>query len=374
MSRSLVPLSGLGLALALMASCNPWDGEEALGLRHQFRTITTGGDGYATLRIPREELAFDKILLATHATQGEHTVYVDRVLDEDGTPIRRFLSDLELNRWRTGAVADQALNHLNWPISDAEPDISGEELRVVLGAVASDRSLAPGVQLLVEALQATDSDFSTGTVGVNLIFAGDIADDEDMIEAFEEAGDRMKEIFAAVDLSVELTTGTWSEGTLPRPGFGAARTWLELTESTDNLAIDVVVVYEIAGANPDILGAAGSIPGGLLPSEKSGIILSATANAGPDLRFSDEEIDLLAATMGHELGHMMGLFHPVELTYDRWDALDDTDNCGYAAVCQNVLGSNLMYPAALCTAGGCRTQHDLTPNQASLLHRYTGVY
>ncbi|TVQ91427.1 MAG: hypothetical protein EA397_10260 [Deltaproteobacteria bacterium] len=374
MFRSLVPLCALAASAVSLCSCNPWDGEEQLGLRHQFRTITTGGDGYATARLPREEFSFTKFLLAARATDGEHTVYVDRVLDEEGTPLRRFLSDLEVNEWRTGAVADQALNHLNWPISDAEPEIRGEEIRVMLGAVDASRNLAPSVQLRLDVLQSDDSNFTSGTLGVNLIFAGDIADDDEMVDAFEEAGERLRAIFDPIELEIELSTSTWPEGTLPRPGFGAPQTWTDLTESTDNLAIDVVVVYEIAGASSDILGAAGSIPGGLLSSEKSGIILSATANAGPDLRFSDPEIDLLAATLGHELGHMVGLFHPVELSYDRWDALEDTPRCTSASTCQNLLGSNLMYPAALCSVNGCLTQHDITPNQASLIHRYTGVY
>jgi hypothetical protein len=371
--RSIVPFPAAAVALAL-GGCAVWEGDELLSLQHRYRTITTGPDGFATVRIPRDEVAFTKVLMTASDTDGQRTVYVDRVEGADGNALRRFLADLDVGEWRTGAVSDQQLNVFNWPISDAEPAISGDTLRVVVGAVNADRTFAPGASLRIETLQAIDADFAGGTIAINLIYAGDIGDDAAMVAGFTAAADRMRDIFAVANLDVEVFPQTWPEGTLPRPGFGAPQAWTDLTTGTDNLAIDVVVVYEIAGSDPDVLGAAGSIPGSLIGGPKSGIILSAVANAGPDLRFSSAEIDLLAATMGHEVGHMMGLFHPVELTYDRWDALGDTDRCVTAAACQGALGSNLMYPTALCGQSGCQTQTAITPNQASVLHRYTGVY
>lgn len=375
MLRSIVSLRALAVAALGLGGCAVWEGDELLTLQHRFRTITTGSDGYATVRIPRDEASsFSKVLLAASDDDGQRSVYVDRVEDASGEPLIRFLADTEIGIWHTGAVASQSLNHLNWPISNATPDISGDELRVVIGALNTDNTLQPNTTLLIEALRAQDADFSTGTLGINLIFASDLADDEDMIAAFEEAASRLEALVEPSGLTLEIATSTWQGTTLPRPGFGAPGEWTDITTSTDNLAIDVVVVYDVSGANQDILGAAGSIPGGLIGSEKSGVILSASSNAGPDLRFSDPEIDLLASTMGHEIGHMLGLFHPVELTYDRWDAHDDTDRCTSAAACQGALGSNLMYPAALCSVSGCILQDEVTANQASVLQRYTGVY
>jgi hypothetical protein len=370
----VVPARAFALAALALGGCAVWDGDELLSLQHRFRTITTGPDGYATVRIPRDEVAFTKVLVASSDVEGVRTVYVDRVATDDGTVMRRFLADLDIGEWRTGAVSDQQVNHFNWPISDDEPDIGGEHLRVVLCAVNPDRTLAPGAQLLVETLQATDDDFFRGTLGVNLIYAGGTADDPEVVAAFTDAAERMRAIFADTGLEVELFSESWPDGDLPRPGFGSPAAWTELTTSTDNLAIDVVVAYGIAGSEADVLGAAGSIPGGLIGSARSGVILSATANAGPDLRFSDGEVDLLAGTMGHEIGHMLGLFHPVELSYDRWDALLDTERCTTEAGCQGALGRNLMYPSALCSQSGCLTQTDITANQVSVLHRYTGVY
>jgi len=374
LSRSSIWLRALTVAALCLQGCDPWQGDELLTLPYRTRTITTGADGYATVRIPRDEVPFTKLLLSAGNADGGRTLYVDRVEDASGRSLRRFLADIDTGTWPTGAVSLQELNHLNWPISDADPDITGEQIRAVIGAVNPDNTLAPNVAMEIQILQAVDQDFSRGTLGVNLIYAGDIADDADMVAAFDEAAERMRPIFQAIDLDLEVSKHTWPEGNLPRPGFGSPQAWEDLTTSTDNLAIDVVIVYDIAGSEPEILGAAGSIPGGLIGSYKSGVILSATSNAGPDLRFSNPEIDLLATTMGHELGHMMGLFHPVELSYDRWDALADTERCASAAACQGALGTNLMYPSALCSQSGCLFQADITPNQASVIHRYTGVY
>lgn len=373
MTRTVTSPWALAVVVLSLAGCDPWDGEEMLGLTYRTRTITTGPDGYATVRIPRDDVSFTKLLLAAGNAENGRSLYVDRVEDSGGRALRRFLADIDLGTWPTGAVALQELNHLNWPISDADPAIAGDQLRVVIGAVNQDNTLAPNVSMEIQVLQSTDTDLSRGTLGVNLIYAGDIADDEHMVASFDEAAERMRSIFDAVDLDLEIFKHTWPEGNLPRPGFGAPQAWTDLTTATDNLAVDVVIVYDIAGSEPEILGAAGSIPGGLLGSYKSGVILSATSNAGPDLRFSNAEIDLLSTTMGHELGHMMGLFHPVELTYDRWDALGDTERCTNASSCQGALGTNLMYPSALCSQSGCLYQADITPNQASVLHRYTGV-
>ena len=81
----------------------------------------------------------------------------------------------------------------------------------------------------------------------------------------------------------------------------------------------------------------------------------------------------MGETMAHEVGHFMGLFHPVEQTFDRWDACDDTPNCASAAECEGVLGNNLMYPAPVCDFTSCIEQDQLSDVQVEILQRYTGA-
>ena len=69
-----------------------------------------------------------------------------------------------------------------------------------------------------------------------------------------------------------------------------------------------------------------------------------------------------------------GLFHPVETTYDLWDALDDTEKCTNENECEDDLGANLMFPWPVCDSSGCVSQNQLTPEQQGVMHRYSGVY
>ena len=359
-----------------LAGCNGWDEGRALSLDRLSRTSLTGGsEGFARVKVPLSGVE-GKFLLASSVVEGDQTIYVERVEDDKGNLLRRFMADVEIDELRTGAVARQELNHLNWPIGLDDPDLSGEEVSVYLGAVNADDSLALGVEVQVDVLLSEDKDFDRGNLKVNIHYAEGLQDDAEYSAAVEQAVAYMQsQIYEAVGLVVVVEYLNWDGGTLPRPGFGAPEDWFELTNSTDSdLALDLVVVDTIAGSDPTILGAAGSIPGGLLASHKSGMILSASANAGPDLVYSPSEIDLLGSTMAHELGHMLGLFHPVERTYERWDALDDTEKCESEGACQGALGTNLMYPTALCTQSTCVSQTDLSEEQAGVLHRYTGVF
>jgi hypothetical protein len=68
------------------------------------------------------------------------------------------------------------------------------------------------------------------------------------------------------------------------------------------------------------------------------------ANAGGDGTFSDGDIALYGEVLAHEVGHFVGLCHPVERGYDYWDALDDTPECRSVSSCESILGMNLMFP------------------------------
>ncbi|MFK7931363.1 MAG: hypothetical protein AB8H79_24495 [Myxococcota bacterium] len=364
-------------ALVLMAltGCNPWEEGSVWGLDLVTATLTSGADGKVKARIPLPTSGdTTKMLIAATTVDADQTVYVESIESEDGTTLRRLLSDVENDEMPSGGVVNQSINHFNWPIDAGDAAISGESVTVVYGVVRSDNTFAPGAEIAIDGLLSPDPDFSSSTLTVNLHWAGGIDEDPEIKLAVEAAVTEMKRIYEASNVVVEVTYQTFDGGALPRPGFGSPDTWEELSRSTDNRAVDVVVVDTIAGSESSILGAAGSIPGGLLATAKSGVILSASANAGPDLIYSESEILLLGGTMAHELGHMLGLFHPVETSYERWDALDDTEKCQNAGGCQGTLGFNLMYPTALCTSSACNVQDELTEGQVGVVQRYTGVF
>ena len=92
-----------------------------------------------------------------------------------------------------------------------------------------------------------------------------------------------------------------------------------------------------------------------------------------DGTFDDEDIRIFGETMAHEVNHYLGLFHPVEVDFARWDALGDTPNCSDESNCHEVLAENLMFPYPICSLTSCLPQETLTEQQKGVLHRYVGV-
>jgi hypothetical protein len=73
--------------------------------------------------------------------------------------------------------------------------------------------------------------------------------------------------------------------------------------------------------------------------------------------------------MAHEVGHFQGLMHPVESSYETWDALGDTPECGGPNACERDVGNNLMFPY---TVLGIGPQEELTPDQTGVIMHYVG--
>lgn len=384
MKRSVVQSLLLAGVCAGLAGCGGWEEESRYLERTVSRTQYTGADGYARVRVPLpEDFNTSKMLLRFTNLEEDQTVFVEEVLDDSGSSLRNLYADVQVNEIPTGAVAGQRINHFNWPIDEfdaPDPGLAGSEISVIVGAVLADgTTLSEGSQIEIEGILTEDADYSTGFLTVYLHWTAGLEQDPTLQADVRAAYAVMQDIFAEYGVTVNVIERTQeddpllAEGVIARPGFGSPQAWEDISASTDQLALDLVIVDTISGSDPAVLGAAGSIPGGILSSERSGVILSTSANAGPDLQYSESEIELFGTTMAHELGHMLGLFHPVELSYDRWDALDDTNKCEGVGACQANLGDNLMYPTALCSGDTCETQMALTANQQSVMHRYVGV-
>ena len=373
-------LPGAVLGLLLLGGCAGWEGDNAVGLRHRTRVAYTGAQGKIRLKVPLVPLD-RKMLMTVRTLETEDTLYIDRVEDENGNTLRSLLDGIHdvaggpAEFWPTGAIKDRTFTVFNWPIDEGDPLLDGDEIIVTVAGVDAEREHKAGVKFQADVLYSDDDDMTAGDLAINVHYTGEFTQDPTTISSIEQALDELEYIFQQQGISVVVHAGNYDdESTFARPGFGTPGEWEALSGSTENLAIDLVIVDSIAGSQADILGAAGSIPGPLQPSERSGVIISSVANAGPDLTYSDEEVKLLGATMSHEIGHQLGLFHPVELSWERWDMLDDTERCQSESECVDALGYNLMYPIALCSVNGCLDQTELTPNQAGVLHRNATVH
>ena len=104
--------------------------------------------------------------------------------------------------------------------------------------------------------------------------------------------------------------------------------------------------------------------------------MSLITGAGPDGVYSESEINVLAETMAHEVGHFMGLFHPIELEGGDSDPLTDTPTCSSPIECETnpALAMNLMFPTPVAdSSGGVLRQNQISGQQRGVLNRYIAV-
>jgi hypothetical protein len=359
------------LACVAMGGCGQWTEDRVQELRVLQGTRATGSAGVARVKIPLTSA--DKSLLMQVSPQAGFRTLVTHIEDEDGNTLIDFSEDIQRSRQRTGAAYAKEMTMLNWPIGLDDPFLSGDGVVVVVAAVDKDDALNANVRLDIQSLLKADTDWASGALNVSLFYAGAMAQDEEVKAAVSEAVVLWTEVYADVGVEVVIEVKDWDEGTLPKPGEGSPEEYLALSSASPIRTVNVVIVGSVFGSE-SLLGAAGGIPGALSPTSHSAVVISASANAGPDLEFDALEVRLLSETLSHEVGHYLGLFHPVENTWDRWDSLSDTEDCDDQQVCEDELGSNVMFPYPVCEDQLCESQDLLTEAQEAVVHRYAGLW
>ncbi len=357
-------LGGLGL----LSGCDP---EFAEGEEDDLRTLsavwTSGSDG-------RSEISFDvegeSSFLVTLRPEAGYSAFVETLTDPDGNQVL-VGSDFTSGSYEfTNAVYADAVSSLGWPITDGE--LSEGTWTLGVGVVDEQLYFANGVDFEVEAQLKEDTTFSEGELAVDVVYAGSAVGDGEVIAAVEEAVAYWEDIYA--DIGITLDVRYWdieSDDPLNAPGVGSGDTYESIAETTRFRAINVVIVDSLTDTG--LFGMAGGIPGPLFATGQSAVVVSASMHSGDDLAFSNGEIAILGETMAHEAGHFLGLFHPVESTYDLWDVLDDTPECSSADECQAVLENNLMFPYPVCDSNSCVPQNELSDGQAAVGNRYVAV-
>lgn len=259
----------------------------------------------------------------------------------------------------------------NWPITDGFLEIAPQ--RIQFGIV--DRSLRyTGGTAEVSVVLKSDTDFEDGRLKVNLVFAGSTRSDPDIVAAVEDALDIWRSLYAEIGIQLDIETFDWDGASvLQGPGQGNLEEYEDISTQTPFGGVNLVVLEDIASPSDTLFGFAGDIPGPLVASGRSAVSINASAHSGADGLFNASEIQILAETMAHETGHYLGLYHPVEREFAKWDALGDTTECNSDASCVDLLGTNLMFPYTICNSQGCVEQSDLTEDQAKVAHRYAGV-
>lgn len=371
---SAPPGSATALCAMLLAGagCDLLLGEEVDGLRQVSASDRSDNSGTATFDVRVDENETSMLLSAT--VPGDNLTVFYELYTPGGDRVLHAESLWTEIRSKTGAVFPAPTASLNWPVESTDAPLEPGVWEVVVRTTDAAYYYTPNVDIQLDQLFKVDTQTQSGVLDVNIIYAGGTDQDEELVAATEEAQVIWTELYDRIGITPRFRTDTYSNGKLPPPGEGSAEDYIAIAGQTPLRSVNVVILPYIDGyQGQGLYGIAGGIPGPLVETGLSAVAVDALTNSGPDLLFSDEELRIYAETLAHEVGHFIGLFHPVEADYSFYDAVDDTEECSSKSTCENALGNNLMFPYPVCSFAGCELQDQLTDGQARIAHRYVGV-
>lgn len=332
----------------------------------------TGRSGVVSITVPvTDQRSF--MVVATGDTNARLAAL--DVTAPDGTTVVRWQDWVEARSLTWAFYAERTSMAINWPVRAVDPPLVPGDYVVRLGSYRVDGlTTRPSVPIEVTTITNRDHDLEVGHVRVAVLWADGLAGDAALVGATERAVAHWAEVWsAAAGMEIEVRyLPTTLDPTLPYPSAMSGDLQLAASSLTEPGEVPVVI-GETIDSSTSQYGAAGRIPGPMVASTISAIVVGWLANAGTDGEFSDDDIRLYGEVLAHEVGHYLGLFHPFEQTYDSWDALDDTPECTTRRTCADVLSTNLMFPYSICDGGTCISTTVLTNDQRGVMQRYTGA-
>jgi hypothetical protein len=352
-------------------------GDGCTGVVSQTQTLsaeTFSGSATLSFDIAPDTRAF----LVT--VQAEPNVFVYEVRDPDDAVVYAYedlyaATPYELPSAIAQPVAGEL--QLSWPLAPDDPAPAAGTWTAKVYVL--DESYSPVNFAPVAATVHQSQGDSEGTcLSARVILTEGIGEDAELLAVIEDAIGRWTALYAeqGITLTVALEDSALSSAiTLPASGDDD---YAALDAEADPEVVTVILGESFSGSAAGVLGQTGGLPGPLLSTRRAAVGISWLMNAGVDGAFTEEETRMLSETIAHEVGHYLGLMHPVQFddSYDvvAFDALDDTALCGDYYDCDDDLGDNLMYPFAGCWWGsGCDPQDALTADQGTMMRRYAGL-
>lgn len=362
---------GEGAGEEELPACSP--------LRVETSTAESDDDGRILLEIPLE--AGDQGFQIT-LDDPDLDVYsaVDLVVDPDNDEVFTYDAWAGGTEILSGGVLPVAYSTaFDWPIRDIDGELRAGTWRVGV-QVISDLTHSPqqGADIEVTVHTKGPGQLEQGCLDLRVLLADGIEEDTHVADSVDRALEQMVDLYAAQGITITHTVDSVDlDAVLPSPGEGDLD-YLALSGEGPEEQVVMIIGDYLENSDQGVLGESGGAPGSLAPTERSVVAISWLMQAGGSGKFDDEEVAWLSETMSHELGHYLGLHHPVTFDSDyeaaAWDALDDTETCGDFDDCFDILGENLMFPYSLCAfTQDCEHQDQVTDDQRGVLVRYTGT-
>ncbi|MBT3220820.1 MAG: hypothetical protein HN348_17180 [Proteobacteria bacterium] len=358
-----------GVFLILGACGGPFNEETVEGMRKLTGHFRSTKDGIVDfkLKVDKEETAF----LMTVTTDAPNYGYTDYLQGPKKAELLDAAEEWNSPKMRTSAPFPADVMTLNWPIT-GEDEFEKGKFHIDVGIVDHSDSMVKRGPCKIEILLKEDSDLEEGTLKATIFYAGSVDGDANIATATQAAVERWRTLYEPAGIEVEVEYDSWDEDRFDPPGMGTEEQYENLSASTTDRTVNIIIAPSIQLWD-EIYGIAGDIPGPLVSSSRSAVLLSVEVSAGPDGYFNAMEERLFGETIAHETAHFLGLFHPVETTWDTWDALEDTPGCTTESECLIEMGDHLMFPFPLCGPQTCEPQTVITDSQIEVLNRYVGV-
>lgn len=340
-------------------------------LTTQRGSVVSNQSGRALVPI---ELTGDEVSFMVTAKTNT-LISLEAILDENGDEVVHYKDWLNAKSTESLTSAFYVYGYdsvVNWPVRDVDRALSAGTWTARFTTIDEDYYYVEDVLVDFTVQTKTDEDLDKGVVKVRLVWAEGLDSRNDLQQAVEGALSRWTEVWAEAGLTIEVTEVSSEldpeltvDSVAPFPND-------EVDYGGDDDDVTVIIGETINGTR-GLYGQSGGIPGTLVSTANAAVYISWLTNAGRDGEFQEFEVLLLGETMAHEVGHYLGLFHPVEATYDYYDALGDTVECTSWSKCEDQLGANLMFPYPLCSFTDCEPQGELTGDQGAVMNLYTGA-
>ncbi len=330
----------------------------------EVEQVSLRSDADGVLTVPVAVDANDDAFMVLVARDGG-LVSADTVVDAEGD-VRLSWED-----WLSGRdsltnafYASSEVTSLNWPIRAEDAPLGAGEWTVYASTLDADGYPKARQDATVTVVRRSCV-AGTPTLKVTVVYAQGLDEDREVATAVEAAVLRWAQIYGAYGLELDVSYASSDLATSVSEPLPGGDEYGPLYEDIGEGV--VVVVADDVDGYADLYGEAGGIPGPYVASGHSAVAVSWLVHAGTDAAFTDDEVLVFGETMAHEVGHYLGLFHPVEMDWSLWDALSDTKRCTSESACEAALGDNLMFPYPVCGERSCTEQTVLSDDQSGVL-------